>query len=115
MHSQKHDTERRIDSKQCKTVRSRDHVEEAESHSVRKGEPAKCRNGHHDPKPMMSFMMWPTRKPHQTTNTRTAVKAAHAQPCSSPSRRQQTQYAGSKPKPMARKSSLSSRRPNADQ
>jgi len=35
-------------------VRPRDHVEEAECHSVGKGEPAKYGNGHHDPKPMMS-------------------------------------------------------------
>src|SRR5262249_49661561 len=57
MHSQKHNTDRRIDSKQCKTVRPRDHVEEAKCHSEGKGEPAKCGNGDHDPKPMMSFMM----------------------------------------------------------
>src|SRR5215468_4432972 len=72
--TQKDDALRRIHGKQRKPAQPRDDIEERKCRPERKDEAANCRSGHHDPKPLMLFMTWPTRKDHQTMKARRTVR-----------------------------------------
>src|SRR5262245_37391112 len=111
MPAEKDNALRRVNGKQREPASPRNNVEERESCAKGKGKPAILRSGHYHPNPPILFTTWPTRNDHQTMNARSMVIAARIKAFwLSAGRRQQNQYGGSKPKPMATKSSLRSRK-----
>jgi len=57
MRAQKDDALRGIYGKQREPTRPRNGIEERKRRPIGKGEATNCRSGHHDPKPLILFMM----------------------------------------------------------